>query len=148
MQHCYNTLIQIYFCTTTVNNNSNADKQKMQLMINEMTIKSQVNKQIKKTDFSISDKNCDVNETKPPPLPLSFSCRKGYLKEVKNNQGIVMSTKKVLLTLNVSTIHRTTEKPKKKRKKIKYLEVNLLNMWKFKSQNLVGSICCLKYINN
>lgn len=61
-----------------------------------MIIKIQVNKQIKKTDFSISDKNCDVNETKPPPLPLSFSCRKGYLKEVKNNQGIVMSTKKVL----------------------------------------------------
>ena len=63
MQHCYNTLIQIYFCTTTVNNNSNADKQKIQLMINEMIIKIQVNKQIKKTDFSISDKNCDVNET-------------------------------------------------------------------------------------
>ena len=32
-------------------------------MINEMTIKSPVNKYIKKTDFSISDKNCNVNET-------------------------------------------------------------------------------------
>ena len=44
----------------------------------------------------------------------------------------------------ISTIHRTVEKNRKRGD----LKKKLLNILKLKTQNLLGSICYLKYINN